>query len=181
MATLSRVLFAVLLVAVTVGVAGAASVLVINNCPFTVWPAVYPGVLGGGTQLNPGHVWEISVPAGTGGVRIWARTDCVFRGERGSCRTGDCAGELRCKVSGKPPATLAELTVGKGAGSPDFYDVSVVDGFNVPLDFASSTGGAALRCRDPACADGSHPGAIKVRHCMGNSDYKVTFCDTSDD
>jgi hypothetical protein len=138
-----------------------------------VWPAVFPGVLGGGTQLNPG----------TGGVRIWARTDCVFGGgERGSCKTEDCAGELRCKVSGKPPATLAEFTVGGGgAGSPDFYDVSVVDGSNVPLDFASSTGGAALRCRDPACADGSHPSAIKVRHCMGNSDYKVTFCDTSGD
>ncbi|GJM95120.1 hypothetical protein PR202_ga11825 [Eleusine coracana subsp. coracana] len=176
-ATTSRVLFAVLLVAVTAGIARAANVLVINNCPFTVWPAATPPELGGGTQLNPGQTWQLPVSAGTNGARIWARTGCIFSGNCGRCVTGDCNGALRCEVSGKPPATLAEFTVGKDANDLDYYDVSVVDGFNLPMDF-SSTGSAEgpIMCRDPGCPDGSHGGVAKVRQCRGNSDYQVTFC-----
>ncbi|TVU48888.1 hypothetical protein EJB05_00170, partial [Eragrostis curvula] len=174
-ATTSRVLFAVLLVAVAAAAAGAATVHVTNQCPFPVWPAAYP--VRGGTLLNPGQTWQFEVPAGTGGARIWARTDCIFAGEHGTCKTGDCAGALHCDLSGKPPATLAEFTVAKDADGFDYYDVSVVDGFNVPMDFSSSTDAEGpIRCRDPVCADGSHPGAAKVRRCRGNSDYQVVFC-----
>ncbi|GJM95085.1 hypothetical protein PR202_ga11783 [Eleusine coracana subsp. coracana] len=175
----SRVLFAVLLlVALAAGGAGAANVLVVNNCPFTVWPGAFPPELGGGTQLNPGQTWLVPVPAGTKGARIWARTGCIFFNNNGRCVTGDCAGALRCEVSGKPPATLAEFTIGEDASNAmDYFDVSVVDGFNVPMDFVPSTGGA-IRCRDPGsgCADGSHGGEARIHQCRGNSDYQVTFC-----
>jgi hypothetical protein len=84
-ATTSRVLFAVLLV------------LVVNSFPFTVWPAAIP--VGGGTQLNPGRSWEDTEPVGT---------DCIFGGgERGICNTGDCAGDLRCKLSAKHKPKLS--------------------------------------------------------------------------
>jgi hypothetical protein len=84
-ATTSRVLFAVLLV------------LVVNSFPFTVWPAAIP--VGGGTQLNPGRSWEDTEPVGT---------DCTFGGgERGICNTGDCAGDLRCKLSAKHKPKLS--------------------------------------------------------------------------
>jgi hypothetical protein len=174
-ATTSSVLSAVLLVALAASGAGAANVVVVNNCSFTVWPAAIP--VGGGVQLNPGQPWEFAVPTGTAGMRVWARTGCVFDyAERGGCVTGDCASELCCKLPGKPPATLAEFSVGtEDAGDVDYYDVSVVDGFNLPMDFASSTGDT-IRCRDPDCADASHPGAARVLHCSGNNDYQVTFC-----
>jgi hypothetical protein len=159
-ATTSSVLSAVLLVALAASGAGAANVVVVNNCSFTVWPAAIP--VGGGVQLNPGQPWEFAVPTGTAGMRVWARTGCVFDyAERGGCVTGDCASELCCKP--------------EDAGDVDYYDVSVVDGFNLPMDFASSTGDT-IRCRDPDCADASHPGAARVLHCSGNSDYQVTFC-----
>jgi hypothetical protein len=40
---------------------------------------------------------------------------------------------LQCNgAGGVPPVTLAEITL-NGAGGKDFYDVSLVDGFNVPV------------------------------------------------
>jgi len=41
---------------------------------------------------------------------------------------------LACTSSGQQPITLAEFTIG-GMGGMDFFDISLVDGFNVPMDF----------------------------------------------
>ncbi|EMS63872.1 hypothetical protein TRIUR3_03510 [Triticum urartu] len=60
----------------------------------------------------------------------------------------DCAGALSCRVSGEQPATLAEYTLGQG-GSQDFFDLSVIDGFNTPMSF-QPVGGAP--CRAATCA-----------------------------
>ena len=66
--------------------------------------------------------------------RVWARTGCNFDGNgQGRCVTGDCGNKLQCNgAGGVPPVTLAEITL-NGAGGKDFYDVSLVDGFNVPV------------------------------------------------
>lgn len=45
------------------------------------------------------------------------------------CQTGRCGTSLHCKAPGETQTTLAEFTL----GSPDFYDVIVVDGFNLPI------------------------------------------------
>lgn len=34
-------------------------------------------------------------------------------------------------MKGVPPATLAEFTL-SGDGNTDFYDISIVDGYNLP-------------------------------------------------
>ncbi|GLJ41589.1 hypothetical protein SUGI_0860580 [Cryptomeria japonica] len=62
-------------------------------------------------------------------VKFDIRNQCSGRG---TCQTGDCGGQLSCQVSGAVPATLAEYTL-NGNGNMDFYDVSLVDGFNIPL------------------------------------------------
>lgn len=66
--------------------------------------------------------------------RIWARTGCNFnQNGQGHCETGDCGDRLQCNgAGGVPPATLAEVTL-RGSGGQDYYDVSLVDGFNVPV------------------------------------------------
>ncbi|WOK98227.1 thaumatin-like protein 1b isoform X1 [Canna indica] len=68
--------------------------------------------------------------------RFWARTLCAADHASGhfSCATGDCgSGSVECSSGGAaPPATLAEFTLG-GAGGADFFDVSLVDGSNVPV------------------------------------------------
>jgi hypothetical protein len=164
-----------ILIVLTIFVSGAnaATFTVTNRCGFTVWPAAIP--VGGGVQLNPGQSWRFYVPAGTSSGRVWGRTGCSFNGGGGSCQTGDCAGAFSCSLSGRPPATLAEFTIGGGAAH-DYYDISVIDGYNVPMDFSCSSG-AALRCRNSGCPDAYHqPNERKTHACNGNSDYQVTFC-----
>jgi hypothetical protein len=66
--------------------------------------------------------------------RFWGRTGCNFnQNGQGHCATGDCGDKLQCNgAGGVPPATLVEVTL-RGSGGQDFYDVSLVDGFNIPV------------------------------------------------
>ncbi|KAL6504555.1 hypothetical protein OROGR_026478 [Orobanche gracilis] len=104
---------------------------IVNNCRETIWPAITPGdnFGGGGFALKSGQTIIYTAPVGWSG-RIWGRTGCNFdRNGNGSCQTGSCGWALKCAASGKPPASLAEFTL----SSLDFYDVSLVDGFNLPI------------------------------------------------
>ncbi|KAJ1399299.1 Thaumatin, conserved site [Sesbania bispinosa] len=77
----------------------------------------------------------LEVPEGWSG-RIWGRQGCCFdpKTGKGSCETGDCAGLLKCGgIGGVPPATLVEMTLGTPQSGLHFYDVSLVDGFNLPV------------------------------------------------
>jgi hypothetical protein len=172
-----------LLVAFTPCRVGAATFYITNGCTSTVFPAAMPVAHGnvGGMELKPGETWPVKVDAGASG-RIWPRTGCSFDPVTGlgSCDTGDCGGVLHCVLSGKPPATLAVFTIGQDGGAQDSYGVSVVDGFNIPMDFSCSPGGIAdgvIRCRDPGCPDANHrPGDGKYRACQGNGEYDIVFC-----
>ncbi|PIN14171.1 hypothetical protein CDL12_13201 [Handroanthus impetiginosus] len=108
-----------------------------NNCSFTVWIGVIPI---GGHRLGPGRTWPIEVAAGTKGGRIWPRTGCLFESTgRGRCETGDCNGLLHCRDYGAPPVTLAEYALNQ-FNNLDFFDISLVYGFNVPIEFSSDSG-----------------------------------------
>ncbi len=126
--------------------AGAASTRTftfVNNTQQTIWA----GALGnqipnnGGWVMAPGATTTITVPDNWQG-RFWGRTYCNFNSTgAGSCETGDCGGVLQCNgAGGVPPASLAEFNLGGSAGT-DFYDVSFVDGFNVPITI-TPVGGA---------------------------------------
>ncbi|EOA40300.1 hypothetical protein CARUB_v10009026mg [Capsella rubella] len=106
-----------------------------NKCSHTVWAATLAGrgprLGGGGFKLTSGASQKLQAPAGWSG-RFWARTGCKFDASgNGRCITGDCGG-LRCNGGAVPPVTLAEFTL-VGDGGKDFYDVSLVDGYNVKL------------------------------------------------
>jgi len=106
-------------------------------------------------KLDPGEYWTLNMPAGTGPGRVWPRMGCSFDSTgKGSCQTGDCGGVLACTSSGQQPITLAEFTIG-GMGGMDFFDISLVDGFNVPMDFMPmpANGQGRKACsRGPRCA-----------------------------
>lgn len=115
-----------------------------NDCPYTVWAAASPG---GGRRLDRGQTWNLQVSPGTKMARIWGRTNCKFDASgRGHCETGDCGGVLECKGWGQPPNTLAEYALNQ-FGKKDFFDISLVDGFNIPMDFSPTTG----KCRGIEC------------------------------
>ncbi|CAM0147813.1 unnamed protein product [Urochloa decumbens] len=149
-----------LLLATFAAGASAATFNIRNNCGYTVWPAGIP--VGGGVQLDPRQSWTVYVPPG-----------------RGHCDSGDCAGALSCTLSGQTPATLAEYTIGAN-GAQDFYDISLVDGFNQPMDFSYSTG-VNLHCPGAGCPDAYlYPtDDTKTHACASNSNYQVTFCASS--
>ncbi|KAI4376099.1 hypothetical protein MLD38_013892 [Melastoma candidum] len=109
---------------------------IINKCRHTIWPGLLSGATSPplpttGFSLPSGRSFSFSAPTSWSG-RIWARTLCSS--QPFSCLTADCgSGSLQCSGSGaKPPATLAEFTLNGDSGL-DFYDVSLVDGFNLPL------------------------------------------------
>ncbi|XP_024005361.1 thaumatin-like protein 1 isoform X2 [Eutrema salsugineum] len=132
-----------------------ATITIVNRCSFTVWPGVLSnsGSASIGTtgfELASGGSRSFQAPASWSG-RFWARTGCNFDSEtgQGTCLTGDCgSNQVECNGSGaKPPATLAEFTIGSGPEDPtrkqDFYDVSLVDGYNVPMVVEASGGGGS--------------------------------------
>ncbi|KAG8659245.1 thaumatin-like protein 1 [Manihot esculenta] len=123
----------------------AATFEVVNQCPYTVWAAASPG---GGRRLDSGQTWTFDVAPGTTMARVWGRTNCNFDGNgQGHCETGDCNRVLDCRGWGSPPNTLAEYALNQ-ANNLDYLDISLVDGFNIPIDFSPTTG----RCRGIRCS-----------------------------
>ncbi|GFZ10291.1 thaumatin-like protein 3 [Actinidia rufa] len=126
-----------------------------NSCTYTVWPGTLTGdggpALGdGGFALAPGASTQLPAPPGWSG-RFWGRTGCIFNDAgSGTCATGDCGG-LRCSGGGVPPVTLAEFTLASAGGqNMDFYDVSLVDGYNVGMGVRPSVGGTG-HCQYAGC------------------------------
>ncbi|KAK9271449.1 hypothetical protein L1049_027040 [Liquidambar formosana] len=106
---------------------------IINDCKEIIWPAIFPGenFNGGGFALKPSQSIVLTAPVGWSG-RIWGRSGCKFdKNGNGTCETGSCGTSLKCggEGSGATPASLAEFTL----ANLDFYDVSLVDGFNLPI------------------------------------------------
>ncbi|KAK6251260.1 hypothetical protein SCA6_005265 [Theobroma cacao] len=167
-------LFSFSLVALYFTVANAATINIRNNCPFTVWAAAVPG---GGMQLDSGGVWDITANPGTTGTRVWARTNCQFDGAgRGSCQTGDCGGLLECQAY-----TLAEYALNQ-FNNLDFFDISLVDGFNVPMDFSPTSGGCTrdyskfFKDRCPDAYSYPKDDQTSTFTCPGGTNYRVVFC-----
>ncbi|CAA0838773.1 Osmotin-like protein OSM34 [Striga hermonthica] len=127
--------------------ARAAIFDITNRCPYTVWAAASPG---GGRRLDRGQSWQINVAPGTVQARIWGRTNCNFDGSgRGRCQTGDCNGLLECRGYGQAPNTLAEFALNQ-PNNLDYVDISLVDGFNIPMEFSPTTNVCRnLRCTGP--------------------------------
>ncbi|XP_073107171.1 thaumatin-like protein, partial [Elaeis guineensis] len=90
-----------------------------------------------------------------------ACTGCSFDGNgNGHCQTGDCGGKLACTAYGSPPNTLAEFALNQYQNL-DFIDISLVDGFNVPMDF-NPTSGCSRGIRCTADIVGQCPNMLKA-------------------
>ncbi|KDQ20877.1 hypothetical protein BOTBODRAFT_169585 [Botryobasidium botryosum FD-172 SS1] len=140
--------------------ATARTFTVYNACPFTIWPAVFtdlnvgsatPGIETGWSAA-PYTARSFNVPDNWKAGRIWARRNCNFSSNPGpnSCADGGCNGGLLCDPrtgTGVPPATLAEWTLSAGEGGNwDYYDISLVDGYNLPAKITNNVG-----CEEASC------------------------------
>ncbi|XP_057786109.1 thaumatin-like protein [Salvia miltiorrhiza] len=153
----------------------ACTFYVSNKCPFPIWPATapnqgHPVLADGGFLLPPGRTHRFQSPGDWSG-RIWARTGCNFDASNHlpACETGDCAGKLECGGSiGLPPATLVEFTLQADKRKPSFYDVSVVDGYNLPVAVATRPSDA--KCGIAGCVKdlkAACPDELQVRNRRG--------------
>uniref|UniRef100_A0ACD5VIW2 Uncharacterized protein n=1 Tax=Avena sativa TaxID=4498 RepID=A0ACD5VIW2_AVESA len=129
----------------------SATLNITNRCSYTVWPATMP--MGGGRRLDPGRTWTLNVPSTITGGRVWARTGCSFdRKGNGSCQTGDCGGLLACTSDGTPPFTAADFSLNQYDNN-SFFDISLYQGFNVPMEFLPIQVKGRTGCsRGPRCA-----------------------------
>ena len=137
--------------------ADSGTFTLVNRTSQTIWPGVTGNSIpnGGGFALDPGASMTFSVPADWSG-RIWPRTGCNFDPSgNGSCATGDCGAGLACNgAGGGSNVTLAEFTLG-GGSAPDFYDVSLVDAFNLPIQITPQGGSG---CATAGCTADLLPG-----------------------
>ncbi|KAG2667229.1 hypothetical protein I3760_15G103600 [Carya illinoinensis] len=125
-----------------------------NNCPNTIWPGT---ITNGQTQLSTtgfelGSTASTSISVQTPWRgRFWARTGCSTNTSGWfSCTTADCgSGQVACNGNGAfPPASLVEINIAENGGR-DFYDISLVDGFNLPA-LVSPEGGTGI-CHISSC------------------------------
>ncbi|EIW66392.1 hypothetical protein TREMEDRAFT_35226, partial [Tremella mesenterica DSM 1558] len=132
----------------------ARQITVKNSCGTTLWPALFTGgsVIPSqttGWELSPGNSTQFQVDDGWTSGRVWARTGCVQGPQGLTCLTGGCGiwhGLIvNSSATGAPPATLAEFTL--SPSGVDNYDISLVDGFNVPLNIYPSV----TSCPAPQC------------------------------
>jgi Thaumatin family len=176
-----RLLAALIVMAALLAPAGAfaaagaghdRTVTLVNRTDQTIWPAAWPGSVSGvtGWRLNPGSSLSFRVPA-KWNARLWGRTGCHFgRSGHGHCVTGDCGDLLQCRGWGTIPATLAEYDL-DSFDHLDFYDVSMVDGSNLPM-YINTVGGSTPDRISPRGCEAGHgcttavrcPPALRVRH-----------------
>ncbi|KAL3628440.1 Thaumatin-like protein 1 [Castilleja foliolosa] len=123
---------------------------VTNNCPQKIWPATLTGqgdAVLSGFELAPQASKTLNIPSPWSG-RFWARFQCSNSDNRFTCLSGDCnLGKVECNGAGAtPPASLVEFTLA-GADGKDFYDISLVDGFNLPVSVIPDRAG----CQATVC------------------------------
>ncbi|PKU67926.1 thaumatin-like protein 1b [Dendrobium catenatum] len=156
-----------------------------NYCPHAVWPATLAGASSPplsttGFQLAASASFSLHAPSNWSG-RMWARTNCSTN-DSGEfhCLTGDCGtGKLQCHgAGGIPPASLVEFTL-NGADGKDFYDVSLVDGFNLPVAVAPSGGRPGCDGTTGCAADIKSLCPPELREPAATADGSVVGCNSA--
>ncbi|KAL9551731.1 hypothetical protein PS6_004845 [Mucor atramentarius] len=83
-----------------------------------------------------------------------------------------------CGVPGATnPASLAEFFF-KGAGGKDYYDISLVDGYNMPMSIVPSGGAtpSGYTCGSPKCSISDCPKEFAVTDATGNVISCMSAC-----
>jgi hypothetical protein len=134
------------------------TITVTNTCPYDIWPALLTanntGPYTNGFHLAAQSSLKLWVSYDWTG-RIWARTNCSFNetSHTGPCFTGSCANVLDCQLSGQPPTTLAEFNL-LGWQNLSYWDISLVNGYNLPIAIYSDPTGLDPTCQFPPTTSG---------------------------
>ncbi|KIM38807.1 hypothetical protein M413DRAFT_19912 [Hebeloma cylindrosporum] len=136
----------------------ARTFTVVNSCSFTIWyiftdlhVATNVPDFPTGWEAGPGTTFEFQVPDNWKAGRIWGRRDCDFAGNMyggpSTCLSGGCNGGYQCDPHtgiGVPPVTLAQWNLDEGGS--DWYYISLIDGFNLPMSNTNNVGCPVAEC-----------------------------------
>lgn len=128
--------------------------IVSNRCNQVVWVATHGDneiPANGGFRLGPMEQGVFDVGFKWTSGRIWGRTGCDDNGR--NCETGDC-GETYCRGRTVFDAvTLAEFGLDSDFMNLDFWDISQVDGHNLPMSIRPIPGTVknGNRCYEITC------------------------------
>jgi hypothetical protein len=131
-----------------------------------------------GWVLKPGQSVTITVPNHWNG-RFWGRTGCRYVQRRLHCQTGDCDHRFQCQGNGTIPATLAEYDL-DAWDNLDFYDVSMVDGSNLPMYINVTKGDASKKVSPRGCVPAgcttyvACPKVLRIK-----AGHKVVACESA--
>ncbi|TFK99112.1 Osmotin thaumatin-like protein [Pterulicium gracile] len=147
--------------------ASAYTIRFVNNCPYTVWPAVGKAPNGQpdnsvrfGARLDSRGTTSFGVNDREIGIRAWGRTGCDGNGA--NCATGRCNGGIVCNDSGiTSNCILSEYGWGDNGpqwgGQRTFWNLSrapVNNGPTLPLNIPTRlTGpdGQTVACTGSSC------------------------------
>ncbi|CAK9168370.1 unnamed protein product [Ilex paraguariensis] len=147
------------------GLVSSPTFTFVNKCDHPVWPGVTSPFNTTGFALQKGESKTLNAPSAWRG-RFWGRTQCT-EDSRGNftCVTGDCgSGKLQCSGGPAPPVTLVEFSA-DATGFIDFYDISLVDGYNLPILVGPRDVGE-ISCKTIGCVvdlDVACPPELKAR------------------
>ncbi|KAI0032092.1 Osmotin thaumatin-like protein [Vararia minispora EC-137] len=181
---------AVLALAFAASSASAITIRFVNNCPYTVWPAIGAAPYGSpnpsiayGTTLGQGGSASFGVSDTAIGIRAWGRTGCNSAGA--NCATGNCNGGLVCTDGGITAGVLlseygyANFGASYG-GERTSWDLSHVSAsINIPTRLSVSDG-QSVTCTPSSCpADQAYNSptdyAADRNSALGQT-YTHTFC-----
>ncbi|KAF7285448.1 hypothetical protein GWI33_010620 [Rhynchophorus ferrugineus] len=134
----------------------------------------------GGFKLSQGESRSLDAADDWAG-RFWSRTWC-YEDQGNHCYTGDCGNKVECAgAGGTPPTTLIEITL-KGYGGIDYYDISLVDGYNSMASIEPVNGngdGGEYSCRKAQCGTNINqicPGELQIWNPEGS---QVIACNSA--
>ncbi|KAL6123577.1 hypothetical protein ACLB2K_076098 [Fragaria x ananassa] len=147
----------------------SVSLQIVNKCNYTIWPGILStgrvNLSTTGFTLESGASLNLSVPNSWTG-RVWARTLCnEYSSGNFSCFTADCGtGKIECDGNfGSLPATAAEFGLNR-TGGVDYYDGSLITGFNLPI-VVDPRGAGSNNCSSSGCSadlNGDCPKELRV-------------------
>ncbi|ORE04089.1 Osmotin, thaumatin-like protein [Rhizopus microsporus var. microsporus] len=108
---------------------------------------------GGSTQFTESDTW---------GGRVWGRYQCSGSSSNDATACGN-PGAVN-------PATLAEFLF-KGSNGQDYYDISLVDGYNLQMTISPDGGSpsSGYSCGSPQCVTPDCPDEFAVKDGTGNT------------
>ncbi|RZC70693.1 hypothetical protein C5167_033931 [Papaver somniferum] len=167
---MTSVLFFLLSIFFALSFTDGTQLIIVNNCKESIWPGIlgsagHPSPVDGGFHLGSNEQVVLEIPEKWSG-RLWGRQGCCFdQNGKGRCVTGDCARQLHCQgTGGEPPASVVEMTLGTSTSPLHYYDVSLVDGFNLPVSMVPVGGGVG--CGIAGCETDLNiccPSALEVK------------------